>query len=208
MSSCKNMVERLFPEKYEVKIVNDLGDSCGVDFKDKEIVIDVDWNPYCEERCNKEEFIEEDEESGEYKMVVGSDEYDKCFDDCMEEGKEIIKDAKLGSMVFRKKDLVLMESTIPIDCNYVWNAEGLEEQLRMEGVIRENESWDDYQERMQNRFRNLGCYVSDEWVHPHELIHLGEELEEEPAACDLHLMPESAEPKCKIDDVFNELKKL
>jgi hypothetical protein len=200
MSSCEDIVKKVFPEKYEIRSINDLGDKCLVDFKDKEMIVDVDFSIHCEEKCLKE--------GG---MDIESEEFAECVDDCIEEGKDTVERAKLGSVLFRKDNLQLEESTIPISCDYVWESEGLEEALRDRGIIGEDETWQDYADRIKRKFKNLGCYVADGWIHPHELINLGIEVEEEPAACYIHLsrsINKDAKRVCSIADVFKELDKL
>jgi len=178
VEECKSAANRLFPSNlYEIKNVFPSNGFCLVDFKRKNYEPDID----CDEYCDLNAFSEED------------------YDDCKQSCKENVEAAVTSSIIFDPKTESIKESAITGQCGLSWfTAEETPE-----------EEWPEKEKKLaefEDKFRKIGCTISDSWVHPHELAPVGQEVEEPPAVCYYHPQaseqPLSPELKCKVSEVL------
>lgn len=175
---CRDAMDRLFPkDRYEIKKVMpihmDSDFDCLVDFVDKELSPDFSCEPYCEEMEEEEDAIEE----------------------CIEACEDSLNSAKIGSVRFDPRTLMIKEATIPRSCEGLWWPEDMDKR-----------EFEKEKEKIKKHFRRFGCLVdpgSFDCIHPHELAHIGVEVEEEPAICYVH--PEHLDSKCKLDNLLKAL---
>jgi len=178
--ACKDIVNRLFAqEDFEIRQVTEQPSACLVDYYDKHVEADIDIEVECQQRCG---YDDEDPE------------FESCMDECEAELKKTVDAAELGSFYFDKDTLRIREATIPVHCSHVWAMEYDDDPV----------PFDKRMDKLQDRFDQIGCHLTSDWIHGHELAG-NDEDETSPAMCYLHPHPRK---QCRVDAVLRVLRDL
>ena len=170
---CEALARKFFPaERYEIRWVGwkekegGEGYVCVVDFVRKSYEPEFDCAEYCEMAA---EYYAERFLAGE--RGEGEEAYEACVNTC----EFSLEKAVVSSVEFDPETLKVRTSTIAGTCYWV-------------APSADGEEFFEEKEKMISSVEGAGCEYADEtWIHPHELVDLGLELEEEPAVCYYHL---------------------